>query len=86
MFHKRMEKLTVPSRQNVRERNFKERLLTQGKAITEYASLPSITPAKGILIYIYIYIYIIYRYTFSCRTGTFQLPVRNLSGLSANSS
>ena len=37
VFHKRMEKLTVPSRQNVRENNFKERLLTQGKAITEYA-------------------------------------------------
>ena len=79
MFHKRMEKLTVPSRQNVRERNFKERLLTQGKAITEYASLPSITPAKGILIYIYIYIYILYigilsvagQEPFSCRSGTF---------------
>ena len=65
MFHKRMEKLTVPSRQNVREKNFKERLLTQGKAITEYASLPSITPAKGILLSV------AGQEPFSCRSGTF---------------
>ena len=73
MFHKRMKKLTVPSRQNVREKNFKERLtqgnfkerLTQGKAITEYASLPGITPTRGILLSV------AGKEPFSCQSGTF---------------